>query len=74
MAVPVRPLSEINEEAIRLLSKEMGAADTARFIGQFTTGFGDYTEERKELFDGLTLEDAAQEIREKKEARNPRYS
>ena len=74
MAVPVRPLSEINEEAIRLLSKEMGAADTARFIGQFTTGFGDYTEERKELFDGLTLEDAAQEIREKKETHNPCYS
>ena len=40
MAVPVRPLSEINEEAIRLLSKEMGAADTARFISQFTTAFG----------------------------------
>ena len=74
MAVPVRPLSEINEEAIRLLSKEMGAADTARFIGQFTTGFGDYTEERKELFDGLSFEDAAQEIREQKETHNPRYS
>lgn len=74
MAVPVRPLSEINEEAIRLLSKEMGAADTARFISQFTTGFGDYTEERKELFEGLTLEEAAREIREKKETQNPRNS
>jgi len=74
MAVPVRPLSEINEEAIRLLSREMGAADTARFISQFTTGFGDYTEERKELFEGLTLEEAAREIREKKETHNPRYS
>ena len=72
MAVPVRPLSEINEEAIRLLSKEMGAADTARFISQFTTGFGDYTEERKELFEGLTLEEAAREIREKKETHNNR--
>jgi len=74
MAVPVRPLSEINEEAIRLLSREMGAADTARFISQFTTGFGDYTDERKELFEGLTLEEAAREIREKKETHNPRYS
>ena len=74
MAVPVRPLSEINEEAIRLLSKEMGAADTARFISQFTTGFGDYTEERKQMFEGLTLEEAAREIREKKETHNPRYS
>jgi hypothetical protein len=75
MAVPVRPLSDINEEAIRLLSREMGAADTARFISQFTTGFGNYTEERKELFDGLTLEEAAREIRERKEdPHNPRYS
>jgi hypothetical protein len=75
MAVPVRPLSDINEEAIRLLSREMGAADTARFIRQFTTGFGNYTEERKELFDGLTLEEAAREIRERKEdPHNPRCS
>jgi hypothetical protein len=75
MAVPVRPLSDINEEAIRLLSREMGAADTARFISQFTTGFGNYTEERKELFEGLTLEEAAREIRERKEdPHNPRYS
>jgi hypothetical protein len=75
MAVPVRPLIDINEEAIRLLSREMGAADTARFISQFTTGFGNYTEERKELFEGLTLEEAAREIRERKEdPHNPRYS
>ena len=63
MEVPVRPLSEINEQALRLLAQEMGAADAARFIGQFTTGYGDYTEERKKLFEGLTLEEAAREIR-----------
>ena len=75
MAVPVRPLSDINEEAIRLLSREMGAADTARFIRQFATGFGNYTEERKELFDGLTLEEASRELRERKEdPHNCRYS
>jgi hypothetical protein len=52
----------------------MGAADTVRFISQFTTGFGNYTEERKELLEGLTLEEAAREIREKKEPHDPRYS
>ena len=57
MAVPARPLSEITEEGIRLLVREMGAADAARFISQFTTGFGDHTKERKELFKGLTIED-----------------
>lgn len=63
MALPARPLSEITEEAIRLLVREMGAADAARFIGQFTTGSGDYTKERKELFKGLTIEDVVREVR-----------
>ena len=44
----------------------MGAADAARFIGQFTTGYGDYTEERKEFFKDLTLEEAVQQIRSEK--------
>ena len=64
MAVPARPLSEINEQAIRLLVLEMGAADAARFISQFTTGYGDYTEERKELFKDLTIDEVVQQIRE----------
>lgn len=66
MDVRVRPLSEINDQAIRLLVREMGAADAARFIGQFTTGYGDYTEERKELFKDLTLEEAVDQIRSEK--------
>jgi hypothetical protein len=41
----MRPLHEINVQAVRLLVREMGAADAARFIGPFTTGYGDYTEE-----------------------------
>lgn len=68
MAVPVRSLSEINDEAIRLLVREMGAADAARFIGQFTTGSGDYTEERKDMFKDLTLEEVVQEIRSEKQS------
>jgi hypothetical protein len=67
MAIPARPLSEITEEAIRLLVREMGAADVARFIGQFTTGYGDYTKERKELFKGLTIEDVVREIGQRQE-------
>ena len=66
MAVPARPLSEINEQAIRVLSEEMGAADAARFISQFTTGYGNYTEERKKLFEGLTLGEVARELRGRK--------
>ena len=63
MIIPARPLSEINNQAVRPLVREMGAADAARFIGEFTTGYGDYTEERKELFKDLTLEEVVEQIR-----------
>ncbi len=58
MNVEVRPLNEITEEAIGLLSKELGVVATVRFLSQFTTGYGDYTTEREALFEGLTLDRA----------------
>ncbi len=66
MTVPTRSLSEINADAIEVLARELGVADTARFINQFTTGYGNYTEERKKLFDDLTLDEVASEIRHRK--------
>jgi hypothetical protein len=50
-------LSEITHQAIGLIFKEMGVVNTVRFLNQFTTGYGDYTEEREDLFKGLTLEE-----------------
>jgi hypothetical protein len=57
MNVQTRPLSEITRHAIDLLSKEMGIVDTVRFLNQFTTGYGNYTEEREDLFKDLPLEE-----------------
>ena len=57
MNVQAKPLSEITRYAIDLLSKEMGIVDTVRFLNQFTTGYGDYTEEREALFKDLTLDE-----------------
>lgn len=65
MGIPARSLSEINELAIRLLVREMGAADAARFISQFTTGYGDYTEERKTLFKDVSIDDMIHQIQKK---------
>lgn len=67
MAVPAKPLSEISDQAIRLLVRELGAADAARFISQFTMGHGDYTKERKELFEDMTIEDIVQEMRHRRQ-------
>jgi hypothetical protein len=57
MNVQARPLSEITRHAIDLLSKEIGIVDTVRFLNQFTTGYGNYTEERQDLFKDLTLDE-----------------
>lgn len=63
MNVQTRPLSEITRHAIDLLSKEMGIVDTVRFLNQFTTGYGDYTEEREALFEDLTLDEILASIK-----------
>jgi hypothetical protein len=56
MTVPTRPLAEVTRRAIEILTRELGAADTLRFVNQFTTGLGDYTAEREQLFGEETLE------------------
>ncbi len=64
MNVQTKPLSEITRHAIDLLSKEMGIVDTVRFLNQFTTGYGDYTEERDALFKDLTLDEILAAIKQ----------
>lgn len=46
MILPTQPLSEITQEAVSLLVRELGVARTLRFLGQYRTGQGDYTAER----------------------------
>ena len=71
MDIPMKPLAEVTREAIALLNKGLGPADTIRFLSQFTTGWGDYTEERKELFADLTLDDVKAGIERMREAEAP---
>ena len=59
----VKPLVEINKEAIRILTREIGIVNTLRFIGQFTVGYGDYTQERDALFTDVSLEDIISDIK-----------
>ena len=66
MIADTLPLAEITKEALRVLYKEIGVVNTIRFMNQFTTGYGDYVEERKALFDDMTLEDLLAEIKRKR--------
>lgn len=65
--VPQLSLTEITEKALRLLIKEMGIANTARFINQFHTGTGDAIEEKERLFGSLSVEELADAIRKSKQ-------
>ena len=57
MSVSVRPLAEVTHQAITLLSREMGVADTLRFLSQFNAGAGNYTEEREAWVGDLSLDE-----------------
>jgi len=56
MTLKTKPLAEVTQRSIEILCRELGAADTVRFINQFTTGHGDYTAQRDVLFAGKTLD------------------
>lgn len=60
---PIKPLNELSQEAFAILTRELGLPDTIRFLNQFSQGFGNYTEEREELFKDLSIDDIVREIR-----------
>jgi hypothetical protein len=68
MTVKLMSFPELNRKAFAILSREMGVPDTLRFFGQLGLGTGNYTEERRELFDGLTLEEYRKAVQEMKTA------
>jgi len=68
MITEIKPLVEINQQAIRLLYQELGIVNAVRFLKQFTVGFGDYTQEREALFGKKTLNEIIGEIEKKRGA------
>ena len=55
--VPMKPLAEVTRQAIEVLYRELGPVDAMRFIGQYSTGRGDYTSDREKLFEQVKLEE-----------------
>ena len=54
--------AKLTEEAIEILCREMGVVKTIRFLQQLSSGYGDYTKERENLFKDLTVADIVAEI------------
>lgn len=67
MTLRVKPLAEVTQDAIRVLIQELGPVNTLRFVNQFTVGYGNHTEERRQLFAGMTLDDIVSEVKRGKE-------
>lgn len=66
MLAETKPLAEITQDAIRILFREIGVVNTVRFINQYTMGYGNYTEERRELFADQTLAELINEIKQRR--------
>ena len=60
------PLAELNQEVTRLLYQEIGVVNTVRFLRQFSTGFGNYVEEREAIFADTTLDQIVGEIKRRR--------
>jgi hypothetical protein len=63
MKIEEKPLNEITQDAIKVLTREIGIGNTIRFINQFSTGHGNYTEERDRLFENMSLDDIVAETK-----------
>jgi hypothetical protein len=63
MITQTKNLNEITQQAIEVLFKEVGVANTIRFLNQFSTGYGNYTEERENLFEDLTVNEILAQLK-----------
>lgn len=70
MRIVEKPLYEINEEAIILLSKKLGLANTFRFINQFAKGQDDYTLQRRKIYKDKSLDEIISFIKSRKTKKN----
>ena len=61
-----RPLTELTQDAIRILYRELGVIETVRFLRQFTNGYGDYTAEREALLGQKSLSELLMAIKEQR--------
>ncbi|HLX62250.1 MAG TPA: hypothetical protein VKX17_13300 [Planctomycetota bacterium] len=65
-----KPLAQITDDALRVLCREFGFADTARFLGQFSPPGANYTEERRAALerDTRTVDDIVKELKKWKKS------
>lgn len=68
----MKTLEETRRQGFDALRKCLGRADTIRFLQQFETGKGDYTEQRRTWVDSTTLEELKDSIHQNRSAKKRR--
>ena len=54
----------VRKAGMTALKKELGTVGATYFMRQFSTGQGDYTNERRQLLKGITLDEIVENVRE----------
>lgn len=67
MTTETASVAEITTKAIELLCRQIGPVHSARFLNQFTTGSGNYTEERDAIVGSATVDELVAEIKLRRE-------
>ena len=69
MTIDAANLYQVRHTGIHILNRELGPAAMIRFMQQYESGYGDYSKERHERNDKVSVADIAAQIKERKERR-----
>ena len=58
-----RSLNDLRRAGIEVLKKELGVTDMIRFLQIFEKGEGNYTKDRKEWLEELSIDEIVEEIK-----------
>jgi hypothetical protein len=62
--------NEVLDSGYKALVNALGVVDAIRFIQHFSPGYGDYTKERRQWLDQLSMDDFLAEMRKHKKNDN----
>ncbi len=68
-----RTQQEIIRQGYRALVDSLGVVDTIRFIQYYSSGYGDYTQERHQWLDKTRLEEVLTSMKQQAEEDNNQY-
>ena len=68
MPVKTMTLEQVRIAGYQALTRELGPVNLVRFLQQFETGYGDYTQQRHQWLDRYTIEEVTQEIQDRGDA------